>query len=161
MLSKSMNRVYHWLSTSCSSIRRHEFSAAAAGLSVAIMACALTACGGGGPASAAVKGNPTHGKELYAQCAGCHELQKNSIGPMHCGLFGRPAGSVADFDYSEAMKASGIVWDAQKLDEFLTSPIAYINGTKMGFAGFSNPSDRADLIAYLQQANNDPAVCPR
>lgn len=144
MLSNSLNRIRHVLS-------------------VGSVACLLSACGGSsdGGTAAAVKGDATHGKELYAQCAGCHELQTNSVGPMHCGLLGRAAGSVADFDYSEAMRASGIVWDPQQLDEFLTSPIAYVNGTKMGFAGFSNPSDRADLIAYLQQANDDPAVCPR
>jgi cytochrome c len=80
---------------------------------------------------------------------------------MHCGVIGRPAGTAPGFDYSEAMKASGIVWDPQKLDEFLTSPIAYVSGTKMGFAGFDNPADRADVIAYIVQANQDPAVCPK
>jgi cytochrome c len=59
------------------------------------------------------------------------------------------------------MQASGIVWDPQKLNEFLTSPIAYVSGTKMGFAGFEGAADRADVIAYLVQANHDPAVCPR
>lgn len=80
---------------------------------------------------------------------------------MHCGLFGRPAGTVPGFAYSEAMKASGIVWDAQRLDEFLTSPIAYVVGTNMGFVGFPDPADRADVIAYLMQATSDPAICPQ
>jgi len=134
-------------------------------LSAATMACLLSACGGGGGSGGAdaivAKGDPVHGKELYQQCAGCHELQKNSVGPHHCGLIGRAAGSVPDYDYSEAMKASGITWTPEKLDEFLTSPIAYVNGTKMGFAGFADAKDRADVISYLAQANNDPAVCPR
>ncbi|HEY4370189.1 MAG TPA: cytochrome c family protein [Steroidobacteraceae bacterium] len=124
----------------------------------------LSACGGGssgGASTASLNGDPVHGKELYATCMGCHKLQENSIGPMHCGLFGRTAGTVPGFDYSEAMKASGIVWDAKKLDEFLTSPIAYVVGTKMGFAGFEEAKDRADVITYLQQANKDPAVCPK
>lgn len=124
-------------------------------LLVGTLACFLFACGGG------PKGDALHGKELYTQCAGCHKLQENSIGPMHCGVIGRAAGTVPGFDYSEAMKTSGIVWDATKLDEFLTSPIAYVMGTKMGFAGFSNPTDRADVIAYIQQANSDPAICPQ
>ncbi len=121
----------------------------------AMLASLLTGCGSGAP-----QGDAVRGKELYAQCAGCHALQENSIGPMHCGLIGRPAGSVPGYDYSEAMKTSEIVWDAQKLDEYLVSPIAYVNGTKMGFAGLQDPSDRADLIAYLEQANSDRAVCP-
>lgn len=120
------------------------------------LASLLVGCGG----SSAPKGDVAHGKELYAQCAGCHQLPQNSIGPMHCGLIGRPAGTVPGFEYSEAMKASGIVWDEQKLDEFMVSPIAYVVGTKMGFAGFQEPKDRADLIAYLVQANGDPSVCP-
>lgn len=124
-------------------------------LLVGAAASFLFGCGGGSP-----KGDVAHGKELYAQCAGCHQLPTNSIGPMHCGLIGRPAGSVPGFDYSEAMKTSGLVWDTKTLDEFLTAPIAYVTGTKMGFAGLTNPTDRADLIAYLQQAGSDTAVCP-
>lgn len=119
------------------------------------LASLLSGCGSGAP-----QGDAAHGKELYAQCAGCHQLQENSTGPMHCGLIGRPAGSVPGFEYSDAMKTSGIVWDAQKLDEFLVSPIAYVVGTKMGFAGFQTATDRADVIAYLYQANSDPAICP-
>ena len=130
-------------------------------LLIGALATLLAACGGGSPAASAVKGNAAHGKELYAQCAACHKLQENFTGPKHCGVIGRPAGTVPDFEYSEAMKASGIVWDAQKLDEFLTSPIAYVSGTKMGFAGFENASDRADVIAWLIEANGDPAVCPK
>ena len=81
-------------------------------LSAATVACLLSACGGGsgGASGTLAKGDPVHGKELYQQCAGCHQLQNNSVGPHHCGVVGRPAGSVPDFDYSEAMKASGITW---------------------------------------------------
>ncbi|WP_407700580.1 c-type cytochrome [Steroidobacter gossypii] len=111
-------------------------------------------------AAATVKGDAARGEQLYQQCAACHSLQQNGAGPMHCQLFGRPAGTVPDFEYSQAMRDSGLVWDAQTLDEFLTSPITYVSGTKMGFAGFSDAGDRADVIAYLHQANNDPATCP-
>jgi len=131
---------------------------------VVAVACVLvTACSGkaGGGDAAAVAGNAAHGKELYAQCQACHKLTENFVGPHHCGLIGRAAGSVPDFEYSEAMKASGITWTPKTLDEFLTSPIAYVSGTKMGFAGFDSASDRADLITWLVQANADPAVCPK
>jgi len=119
------------------------------------VAGSLAACGG-----AAGKGDVAHGKELYAQCQACHKLTENFTGPMHCGVIGRAAGTVPGFDYSEAMKASGITWDAKKLDEFLTSPIAYVSGTKMGFAGFEAAADRADVIAYIVQFNGDRGVCP-
>lgn len=108
-----------------------------------------------------VPGDPVRGKELYEQCAACHHLTQNSVGPMHCGLFGRKAGTVATFDYSEAMRDSGIVWDVETLDGFLTMPFSYVSGTRMGFAGFSSATDRQDVIAYLHQANNDPTVCPK
>jgi cytochrome c len=115
----------------------------------------VSACGSGAP-----KGNAERGKGLYAQCAGCHELGKNSVGPMHCHVLGRASGSVANYEYSEAMKTSGLVWDEKTLDEFLTAPFAYVTGTKMGFAGFANPTDRADVIAYLREAGSDSSACP-
>jgi len=135
-------------------------------LLVATLASLVVACSGGSSGGASAdagpppNGNAEHGKELYQVCQGCHKLTENSVGPMHCYLFGRAAGTVAGFDYSEAMKASGITWSSKKLDEFLTSPIAYVSGTKMGFAGFDNPSDRADVITYLYKLNHDPASCP-
>lgn len=131
---------------------------------VAALACLLVAaCSGksGGGETAVVAGNATHGKELYTQCQACHKLTENFVGPHHCGLIGRAAGSVPDFEYSEAMKASGITWTPKTLDEFLTSPIAYVSGTKMGFAGFDSAGDRADVIAWLAQVNADPAACPK
>lgn len=114
----------------------------------------LSACG------SAHKGDAVHGKELYAQCAACHQMQQNSLGPMHCGVVGRAAGSAPGFIYSDAMKSSGLVWSIDNLDKFLTSPISFVDGTKMGFAGLTNPQDREDVIAYLQQVNNDRAICP-
>lgn len=114
----------------------------------------LTACGGGAP-----KGDPVAGRALYAQCAGCHSMQENAVGPHHCGLLGRKAGTVPDYKYSEAMAASGLVWNEKTLDEFLTSPISYVTGTNMGFVGFTEARQRADVIAYIHQANNDPSVC--
>ena len=120
---------------------------------LAVLATTLSGCG--------TRGDAVHGKQLYVQCQVCHRLTENFVGPMHCGLIGRPAGSVPGFEYSEGMKASGVTWDPKSIDQFLTSPVAYVNGTKMGFAGFESPNDRADVIAYLKQANNDPALCPR
>jgi cytochrome c len=111
--------------------------------------------------SSAPKGDAVHGKVVYEQCAGCHKLAENFTGPMHCGVLGRAAGTVPGFEYSEAMATSGLTWDAKTLDEFLTAPIAYVMGTKMGFAGLTNPTDRQDVIAYLAQAGDDPAVCPQ
>jgi cytochrome c len=104
-------------------------------------------------------GDPEHGKAIYTQeCKGCHALNETLIGPKHCGVFGRPAGTVSGYAYSEVMKQAGFVWDAKHLDEFLKSPITYLNGTNMGYVGLDSATDRADLIAYLRLAM-DPAAC--
>lgn len=112
--------------------------------------------------AAAPKGDPARGEDLYEECKGCHSLTENVIGPRHCGVVGRKAGSVADYpSYTSVMKESGITWDHEKLNEFLTSPLSYLSGTAMGFAGFSDAADRADVIAYLEKAGKDPALCPK
>lgn len=75
--------------------------------------------------------------------------QANSVGPKHCGVVGRKAASVADYDYSPAMKDSGITWTPENLDRFLAAPAKAVPGNFMPFAGIAKPQDRADVIAYL------------
>ena len=97
-------------------------------------------------------GDPAKGEQIYHRCQGCHSIDRNRIGPMHKGLFGRTAGTVPGFNYSDAMKNSGIVWSEQTLDQFLQGPRKMVPGTKMTYAGVPDPQERADLIAYLKQA---------
>lgn len=94
------------------------------------------------------------GQKVFARCAPCHNVDKpqNKVGPTLQGLFGRTAGTLEGYNYSTANKDSGIVWDAATLDEYLVDPKAKIPGTKMVFAGLKNEADRANLIAYLQEA---------
>jgi len=98
------------------------------------------------------EGDPARGEQIYRRCLGCHSIDANRVGPRHAGLFGRRAGSLDDYNYSDAMRASGIVWEETTLDEFLTAPRKFIPGTKMPFAGIPDPQERADLIAYLKKA---------
>ena len=107
---------------------------------------------GAGTAAGETAGDPAKGEQVYRRCQGCHSIDRNRIGPMHKGLFGRKAGSVPDFDYSDAMKNSGIVWTEVTLDQFLQGPRKMVPGTKMTFVGIPKPQDRADLIAYLEAA---------
>jgi cytochrome c len=102
--------------------------------------------------AARADGDPAKGEMIYHRCQGCHSIDRNRVGPMHKGLFGRAAGSVPGFNYSDAMKNSGIVWSEQTLDQFLQGPRKMVPGTKMTYAGIADPRDRADLIAYLKQA---------
>lgn len=94
------------------------------------------------------------GKLAYNQCIGCHSFGYSRTGPDHCGVIGRQAGTVKDYDYSIAMRESAIVWDQQALDEFLTSPLSFIQGTTMGFAGISDPQKRQVLIEYIKEKSS-------
>lgn len=99
----------------------------------------------------------SRGQALYGRCEACHALAFDRVGPRHCGLFGRQAGSVTGFAYSDAMKRSRIVWSAQSLDRFLAKPMAVVPGTAMTYDGVADAGERADLIAYLERANADAA----
>jgi cytochrome c len=108
-------------------------------------------------ADSKLHGDPKAGAAIYERCLACHALAYNRTGPKHCGLLGRRAGSIKDFQYSEAMKRSKIVWSEQTLDRFLANPTKAVPGTAMGYAGVADKKERADLIAYLAQANESPA----
>ena len=90
------------------------------------------------------------GEELYGRCFACHAIEHDRVGPRHCGVVGRRAGGVEGFEYSPAMKRSGLVWDEATLDRFLADPLKAVPGTTMTYAGIPDPRDRADLIAYLK-----------
>jgi cytochrome c len=116
------------------------------------MAALLVALSFADMARAETAGDPVAGETIYKRCQGCHSIDQNRTGPMHRGLFGRPAGSVEGYNYSEAMRNSGIVWNETTLDAFLAAPRDYVPGTKMTYAGIKDPQERADLIAYLRAA---------
>jgi cytochrome c len=69
---------------------------------------------------------------------------------MHRGVYGRVAGTVPDYAYSQALKDSGVIWDEETLDVWLQGPRAFIPGVRMTFE-LGNAQDRADVIAYLKQ----------
>ena len=100
------------------------------------------------------------GESVYARCAACHAIDTNRTGPLHCGLFGRHAGTAPGFDgYSSAMRASGIVWDEHSLDVFLKDPLTTVHGTAMGYAGVKEDAERAALIAWLREATRPGKTC--
>lgn len=96
------------------------------------------------------------GEQVYARCVACHALANDRVGPHHCGLLGRRAGSVPGFAYSQAMKDSRITWDEKTLDWFLAQPLKAVPGTTMTYDGVPDAKDRGDLIAYLRHANDTP-----
>jgi cytochrome c len=98
------------------------------------------------------------GKKVFTKCAPCHAIgpgAKNKVGPEQNGLVGRKAGSVEGFNYSAAMKNSGITWDEAQLDEYIADPKKKMPGNKMLFPGVKDEVERSDLIAYLASFNAD------
>jgi cytochrome c len=114
-------------------------------LAVALALAAGTAAGVGADAA--------RGEQLYARCAACHALEYDRVGPRHCDLLGRRAGSIQGFTYSLAMKHSELVWNKETLNRFLADPLKTVPGTTMTYAGVDDPKERADLIAYLGTAS--------
>ncbi|MDG2523557.1 cytochrome c family protein [Caulobacter segnis] len=145
-------------------------------LAVAAAAAVVTACGPGEPAKDAPPapppptdaekaatlaslpapynaGNLENGQRKFALCRSCHTITPNGpnlTGPNLYGVFGRKAGGVEGYTYSEALKKAGFVWEASHLDAWLADPRGYMPGTKMTFLGIKEPQDRIDLIAYLK-----------
>jgi cytochrome c len=96
-------------------------------------------------------GNPAAGKAVFAKCAACHSVASgdNRLGPSLAGVVGRKAGTVPGYNYSAALKGSGVTWTPAALDAYLANPRAKIPGIKMVFMGLPKPEDRANMIAYL------------
>lgn len=120
---------------------------------IAIFMATALASGAAVASAAPAAGDGAKGKAVFARCTVCHTVEagKNKLGPSLAGVVGRKAGTVAGFNYSAAMTASGMVWSSDALDKYLASPRTAIPGNKMIFAGLPNPADRANLIAYLQK----------
>jgi cytochrome c len=104
--------------------------------------------------TARAEGDAKRGEALFKECGACHKLEAgtNEVGPSLHGVFSRKAGELGDFRYSPAMKRSGVSWTPETLDKYIADPQAFIPANRMPYAGLSNASDRADLVAYLQKA---------
>jgi cytochrome c len=104
------------------------------------------------------------GEAAFKKCAACHTIAPggaNGIGPNLWASMGKPHGHVAGFSYSDALKSIPGNWDFEGMDKWLANPKKYAPGTKMTFAGLSNPEERANLIAYLNaQGSNLPLPPP-
>jgi cytochrome c len=110
----------------------------------ALASLALAAVAGGAQAQDAAKG-----ADVYQErCASCHVLNGVGQGPSLVGVVGRKAASIPGFNYSDAMKASGLTWTPANLDRFVSGPTKLVPGTAMR-AIVPDPTERRDLIAYL------------
>ena len=123
-------------------------------VSLLIGACSREVAPTAQPESAAAA-NTRRGELLSLACQACHALTPSggpNIGPSLYGVFGRPAASVPDFEYSAALQAAEFSWTADRLDAWLQAPTDFLPGTTMIFAGYGNAADRQVLISWLQTA---------
>lgn len=100
------------------------------------------------------------GEATFAKCAACHTINQggaNGIGPNLWGVLGKPHGHLPGFAFSDALTSIPGNWDFESMSAWLASPRRYAPGTKMTFAGLSNPQERANLIAWMNtQGSNLP-----
>jgi cytochrome c len=114
-------------------------------------------------ATPAFAADPDAGKASFARCGICHRVgegARNVVGPELNGVVGRPAASVPDYAYSQAMKASGVTWSEDNLRAFLAGPAAFMPHTKMAFAGMRDPAAIDDVIAFLKTFKPDGSPAP-
>jgi cytochrome c len=102
----------------------------------------------GDPAGAA---DAAHGKVVFQTCTACHTDKPDAIGPSLRGVYGRKAGSLEDFRYSNAMLRANIIWDQANLRAYIKDPQAKVPGNRMPFGGIDDPKDVDDVIAYLKE----------
>ncbi len=89
------------------------------------------------------------GKAVFeSRCVGCHSLERNRVGPALGTVIGRKAGTNPEFNYSDALRNAGHVWDAAKLETWLVNPQAFVPGALMPFR-LGDAKERKDVAAYL------------
>ncbi len=104
-------------------------------------------------AAPAIAQDADAGKAVFNQCRACHqvgETAKNGVGPTLNGVIGRKSGTVGGYNYSEANKTSGKLWDDATFLEYIKDPKGFMPGNKMAFAGVKDEQKAKDLLAYLK-----------
>lgn len=99
-------------------------------------------------------GSAEAGERVFLKCRACHQIgegAKHMVGPELNGMIGRKAGTVDGYHFSDAMKNSGLTWDAATLHEYLRNPRLKVKGTRMIFVGLTRDKDIDDLLAYVAQ----------
>jgi len=121
-------------------------------LSGVVAALGLAVTWHGACAEEVPPGDAAAGAQSFLVCSACHTTTQDGtalIDPNLWHVVGRPVASKEGFDYSPELKAIGGDWTPGKLDRFLKEPAAFAPGTRMGFVGVADATERANLIAYL------------
>lgn len=108
------------------------------------------------PGAIAADASVENGEEVFKKCRACHDVgptAKNKVGPILNGLFGRKAGTIEGFNYSDANRKAGEagwVWSDDVMMKYLENPREAMPGNRMAFVGLKDEQDRKDLMAYLK-----------
>lgn len=108
-------------------------------------------------------GDAAKGEQAFKKCAACHNAEPggaNALGPGLFGVIGAPVAAHPGFAFSDALKGVGGAWDWEKMSDWLANPKKFAPGTKMTFAGLSNPEERANLMLWLNSRGGKLAVPP-
>ena len=120
----------------------------------ALLALLVTLNAGLFSLGAAAAGDAEAGGKIFSKtCGGCHSIGENArsgFGPHLNGVIGRQAGSLPGYQFSEAMKNSGVVWTPETLAAYIEAPKKVVKGTRMIFWGISDPEKIANLLAYIE-----------
>ncbi|MCP4616507.1 MAG: nitrite reductase, copper-containing [Bradyrhizobium sp.] len=106
-------------------------------------------------AQPAMTGDAAAGRQVFQKCRACHSLDagKNGVGPSLANVVGEKAATVPGYNFSPAMKASNLTWDAATLDAYLTDPQKVVPGNKMPFPGLKTDRERSAVIALLSETS--------
>lgn len=110
------------------------------------------------PTFAQGAGDAEAGRRVFNQCRACHTTEqggRSTVGPNLHGVFGRTAGTLAGFRYSEPMRekgSGGLVWNDETIRAYVANPRAVVPGGSMSFPGLRNEQQITDLVAFLRQA---------
>jgi cytochrome c len=132
-------------------------------VAVLVLAGCVAACGGPqtaehgtAEASPAHEASPGQSRPAaYVQCISCHSVEpgRNGVGPSLHRIVGSKAASVPGYNYSPALKQSGLTWDEATLDAWLAAPAKLVPGNKMAYFGQPDPAKRKAIIDYLKAQN--------
>ena len=99
----------------------------------------------------AIKTAKTQWRDVVLVCKKCSKkIKRGGFGPELNGIIGRPAGTTPDYQYSDAMKNSGVVWTREKLAAYIEAPKKVVSGTRMIFWGISDQEKIDNILAYLE-----------
>ena len=107
--------------------------------------------------------DPAKGEQVFKKCAACHNADPggpNALGPGLYGVMGKPHAAHPGFAFSDALKGVPGSWTWDAMSAWLANPKKYAPGTKMTFAGLSNPEDRANVMAFLNSRSASPLPLP-